>query len=191
MKTTLKSSKFALSAVLAGALMLLTPAVTLAQHRGGGGGGGGSHFSGGGQRGFSGGGQRGFSGAASVEPGWPAFSGQRGGQSFSGGSVDFRAGESFSGGQRGFSGGVRSFRGGGFDRGGYYRGGRYYGYGYGGYYPYYGGSYGGAVLQPVRLLRCLGQLDSRLRGSLCLRLRLLRPSRWTLECFTPGHDCHS
>src|SRR6476659_6069293 len=56
MKTTLKSSKFALSALLAGALMLLTPGVTLAQHRGGGGGGGGGHFSGGG-----GGGQRGFS----------------------------------------------------------------------------------------------------------------------------------
>ena len=47
MKIPLKASKFALAAALAGVLVLLTPGVTLAQHRGGGGGGGGNHSGGG------------------------------------------------------------------------------------------------------------------------------------------------
>jgi hypothetical protein len=126
MKPTLNRIKFSLSALLAGALMLVSPSVTLAQHRGGGG--GGSHFSGG--PGFSGG--QHFS--APRGGGAQSFSGQRG----------FFAGQSFSG-QRGFSGVQRGFRGRrDFDRddrfrgGRFFRGGTFFGFGFGGYYPGYG-----------------------------------------------------
>ncbi|MBZ5635668.1 MAG: hypothetical protein LAO55_21280 [Acidobacteriia bacterium] len=126
--------KTALSALLAGALMLATPNVTFAQHRGGG---GGSHASG--SRGGSSGGR--------------GFSGQRGGrgQSFSSrgsGRQSFSGQRGFSGGERGFRGGVERGRGGDRNRDVYrYRGGYrgsygfgYYStpyYGYGGYYPGY------------------------------------------------------
>jgi len=127
MKLTSIPFKFALSTLLAGALMLATPNVTFAQHRGGGGGGGcgGNHSSS----------SRGSSGGRS-------FSGQRGGGG--GGGRSFSGQRGFSGGQRGFAGGERGFRGGGERfrggdgdrfRGGYGFG--YYGapfYGYGGYY---------------------------------------------------------
>jgi hypothetical protein len=139
MKPTFIPLKFALSTLLAGALMLVNPNVTFAQHRGGGGGGGNRSS---GNRGSSGG--QGFSGQRG---GGQSFSGQRGSggqsrgsnrQSFSG-QRGFSGGQAFSG-QRGFSGGQR--------RGGAYFG--YYGapyrsyYGYGGYYPgysYYGANY--------------------------------------------------
>jgi hypothetical protein len=115
MKPTLNRIKFALSALLAGALMLVSPSVTLAQHRGGGG--GSQHFSaprGGGGQSFSG--QRGFSGGQS-------FSGQRG----------------FSGGQRGFRGRRDFDRDDRFRGGRFFRGGRtFFGFGFGGYYPGYG-----------------------------------------------------
>jgi hypothetical protein len=114
--------------LLTGALMLLAPSATFAQHRGGGGGGG--HASGG--HGSSGGGR--------------SFSAPRGGGG--GGGRSF-GGRGYSGGERG-----RSYRGGDHDRDrgyrGYYRGGYRGGYGYrggtyfGGYYSapyYYGGSY--------------------------------------------------
>jgi len=48
MKSILARFKFAVPTMLVGALMLVSPSVIFAQHRGGGGGGGGSHFSGGG-----------------------------------------------------------------------------------------------------------------------------------------------
>ena len=147
MNTTLKTSKFALSALLAGALMLLTPGVTswlsiavVAEAA-----------------------AEVASLAVAAEPvafgRWRTilFRGRSSGFFWWRTKLFGRVAELFGrranlfgqrlpqffGGSRNFSGGARGFRG-----GGYYRGGRYYGFGYGGYYPYYGGFYGGAYCDP-------------------------------------------